>query len=159
MMLVAGIAAVSCKKDEIGGTATESMAGEWHVTADLLDASGEVAYTDPYGIGKFILSTFNTASNVPDRMFVSDNGHFWEFQVEVGIDQTAMSFSTDGMSPNLAYESNVEITGGRILPGAATTPSGMPADSIVFNVAFDDDDPSYVYRISGYRYSGFAADN
>ena len=48
--------------------------------------------------------------------------------------------------------------------GAATTPSGMPADSIVFIVTFDDDDyPEafgyYGYRVSGYRYTGFAADN
>lgn len=69
---------------------------------------------------------------------------------------------------------NITITDGKILNGAATTPSGMPADSIVFYVEFDDDyteddegNPVYVpeaygfknYRVSGYRYTGLANDD
>jgi hypothetical protein len=52
-----------------------------------------------------------------------------------------------------------------MVPKAATTPSGMPADSIVFYVQFTDDDLSYQeaygytrYKVSGYRYTGFTAD-
>ena len=69
---------------------------------------------------------------------------------------------------------NITITDGKILKGAATTPSGMPADSIVFYVEFDDDytlddegnvvyAPEYYgfknYRVSGYRYTGFTNDD
>ena len=71
---------------------------------------------------------------------------------------------------------NITITDGKILNGAATTPSGMPADSIVFYVEFDDDyspvdetmtDYEYTptlygfknYRVSGYRYTGLANDD
>ena len=66
--------------------------------------------------------------------------------------------------PKLAYDSKLTITNGKILPGAATTPSGMPADSIVFNVTFNDDtyptDYGFdSYRVAGYRYTGFTKDN
>ena len=34
---------------------------------------------------------------------------------------------------------------------------GMPNDSIVFDISFNDDDPAYgnIYRISGQKYTGF----
>ena len=36
----------SCEKDEIGGTATQSLAGEWYVVADAVDANGNIVYED-----------------------------------------------------------------------------------------------------------------
>ena len=44
---------------------------------------------------------------------------------------------------------------GKVLAGAATTPSGMPADSIVFFVNVQGDD---TYKIAGFRRTGFPAD-
>lgn len=41
--------------------------------------------------------------------------------------------------------------------GQATTPSGMPADSIICYVSFSDN-PGKEYKLSGYRRTGFAAD-
>ena len=41
--------------------------------------------------------------------------------------------------PDVENACNITITDGKIMKGAATTPSGMPADSIVFYVEFDDD--------------------
>jgi len=41
------------------------------------------------------------------------------------------------------------------LEGEATTPSGMPADSIVFFVNVQGDD---TYKIAGFRRTGFAED-
>lgn len=146
----------SCAKDPIENTATVGMAGEWYVTADVVDENGEVLYEDL--MGPFIVSTFNTAANVPTEMFVFDNYNFWEFQVQVKADPVAMTFATDGMAPNLVYESNVQITGGKITYGAAKTPSGQPADAIEFCVKFDDDDDGFTYKIHGYRYTGFTAD-
>ena len=46
---------------------------------------------------------------------------------------------------------------GEILMGQATTPSGMPADSIICYVSFSDN-PGKEYKLSGYRRTGFAAD-
>lgn len=146
----------SCAKDPIENTATVGMAGEWYVTADVVDENGEVLYEDL--MGPFIVSTFNTAANVPTEMYVYDNANFWDFQVQVKADAAAMTFATDGMASNLTYESQVQITGGKITYGAAKTPSGQPADAIEFCVKFDDDDDGFTYKIHGYRYTGFTAD-
>ena len=45
LMLVVSMVFTSCEKDEIGGTATEALAGEWYVRLDCVDASGNVVYT------------------------------------------------------------------------------------------------------------------
>jgi len=152
----------SCKKDEIGGTATESMAGEWYVTADAVDADGNIVYEDFFGLGHFHLDTYNTASNSTTQMWINDNSNFWDFKNKINIDLNAMTFQATDVQ-NEAYDSKLTITNGKILYGAATTPSGMPADSIVFNVTFNDDTyPSDYgfdsYRVAGFRYTGFTAD-
>lgn len=148
----------SCAKDPVGNTATVDMAGEWYVRADVVDENGELLYEDPYEMGYFIVSTFNTAANVPTEMYVYDNANFWEFQVPVTVNPSDKTFETKEMVPNLAYESNVQITGGKISYGTATTPSGQPADAIEFCVTFDDDDYGFIYKLHGYRYTGFTAD-
>ena len=153
----------SCQKDEIGGTETQTMAGDWYVTADAIDSAGNVVYTDFFGLGHFHLDTYNTSSNSTTEMWINDNGNFWDFKAKMNIDLKAMTFqATD--TQNEAYDSKLTITEGKILYGAATTPSGMPADSIVFKVSFNDDTyPAKYgykeYRVAGYRYTGFTKDN
>jgi len=154
----------ACEKDEIGGTATEKMAGEWFVVADAVDSEGNVVYEDAdlFGIGYFHLDTYNISSNSLTEMWINDNGNFWDFKTRININFDQMTFAAEN-ADNQAYESKVTIEDGKIILGAATTPSGMPADSIVFTVTFDDDPyPEaygyYGYRVSGYRYSGFEAD-
>ena len=39
------------------------------------------------------------------------------------------------------------------------TPHGTPADSIVFYVSFNDDEPGNKYKVSGIRYSGLTQDD
>jgi hypothetical protein len=155
----------SCQKDEIGGTATEATAGEWYVTVDGADASGNVmeGYEDLFGLGRIHMITTNTAANLPTEMIVSDLGQFWDFKVKVSCDQQAMTFQTNTTENNnmvADYEDiNVTITGGKILPQAGRQNNGSPADSIVFYVSFSDD--TYTaqlghakYKVSGVRYSG-----
>ena len=163
-MIAGGVLMTSCQKDEIGGTATQKIAGEWVVTADAASADGSIAIEDPFGLGRFNIDTYNTGKNVPTEMWVDDNGNFWEFKIVADLDYTAAIFSTKDYVPNDYYDSKVKITGGKVLYGAAKTPSGMPADSIVFYVSFDDDDyPAKYgyenYKVSGYRYTGFANDD
>ncbi len=255
----------SCEKDEIGGTATESMAGQWYVHVDAVDENGALVYSDEdlFDLGNFLLLTYNVADNKSDVMFVDDlevEGFSWSFKTKVDCDLSALTFSApesdkyvyateyDGDGEytynNFCYKArkfdaemwawykegekqynagvikkdsldkmldeyfaiaddsvsagyfvkyagkefevgqnakgeetenafNITITNGAIIKGAATTPSGMPADSIVFYVEFDDDytkddEGNLVYapeaygfknyRISGYRYTGFAKD-
>jgi hypothetical protein len=161
-IMLAGFFLTSCEKDEIGGTATESLAGEWYVTADAINADGSIWEEDLFGIGHFQIATYNTASNVSNELWVDDVENFWEFKIKTNSDAEALTFSAEN-ADNAYYDSKVTILNGKILLKAATTPSGIPADSIVFEVSFDDDTyPANYgysrYRISGYRYTGFTAD-
>lgn len=158
MMCVGGLF-TSCEKDEVGTTATEALAGEWYVTVDAVDNAGNTVATDPFGLGYTFILTYNTTANIPTEMYVSDQGNFWDYTVRVNSDINNLTFSTDGDVQNEAYDCMVNIEEGRMLPGAATTPSGTPADSIVFYVSFSDDENGFSkYKVSGYRYTGFVAD-
>ncbi len=162
LMMCAGVLLSSCEKDEIGGTSTEALAGEWYVTVDGVDESGAVIYEDPLGAGHTMLYTFNTAANVPTEMYVSDEENFWGYKVKVKSDIDALTFSTDGTVANETYDCDVTIEGGKVLLGAATTPHGTPADSIVFYVTFSDDENIPAdwskMKVSGYRYTGLVQD-
>ncbi len=164
-LLIFSLSFISCEKEEIGGTAMEKMAGEWYVTAVAIDENGDVVYEDEdlFGIGHFHLDTYNAASNTTTELWVDDHGNFWDFKVKADADLSSKTYSvTDGQ--NVSYDSKVTISNGMILNGAATTPSGAVADSIVFTVSFDDDPypAAYgysAYRIAGFRYTGLTADD
>lgn len=165
-LLLMAVCAVmtSCEKEEIGGTATQALAGEWYVTADAVDEYGNVLEEDFFGIGHFHVNTYNTAANVPNEIWVDDLGNFWEFKVKASADVNNCTFCTPDSVANVYYDCKVLIEGGKILPDAATTPHGTAADSIVFYVSFNDDTyPEEFgfakYRISGYRYTGLASDD
>lgn len=161
-MMFACLFLSSCEKDKIGGTATESLAGEWYVTSDAINADGSIWSEDFFGIGRFLISTYNTANNVSSELWVDDAKNFWEFKVKAKVDPNTLTFSVED-ADNAYSISKVTVLGGKILLDAATTPSGMPADSIIFEVSFNDDTyPGEYgfarYRISGYRYTGFTGD-
>ncbi len=163
LTMCAGLLLVSCEKDEIGGTATQALAGEWYVTVDGVDNSYNVVEQDPYGAGKTILCTYNTVANIPTEMYVDDLSNFWVYKVKVKSDIESLTFTSNGPVANEYYDCNVTIENGKVLPGAATSPHGTPADSIVFYVTFDDDPyMGYYYdklKVSGYRYTGLTSDD
>ena len=163
ILFVAATLFQSCKKDEIGGTATQQTAGEWFVTADAIKADGTLVEEDFFGIGHFLLTTYNTSENSATKMWLEDSGNFWDFKGIVNVDVNALTFSGDKVASNSGDEITFDVTNGKILKSAATTPSGMPADSIVLEIKFSDDTyPAKYgfdkYRISGYRYTGFVND-
>ena len=163
LCIFTGILLTSCKKDEIGNTATVKIAGEWVVTADVVDANGSLIEEDFFGVGEFFLMTYNTAKNVPTEFFVDDQENFWEFKIIVNLDYENATFSSNDYVDNYYYDSQVKVTKGKVSFGTAKTPSGMPADSFEFEVWFDDDPYAARYgydhfRIHGYRYTGFEAD-
>lgn len=149
---------ISCDDDtDPGGTAVEKMAGDWWVTVNVIDNGQE--YADFYGVGHILMTTYNTAANLSSEMWLDDQEHFWDFKTKVNVDYAARTFSTNGFVDNTYYASKIRITDGKILEGAAKTPSGMPADSIVYFVEFDDDTDEYLHKISGFRRTGFPADD
>lgn len=155
-------AVVACQKNPVEKTAAVDMAGDWYVTMDGY-TEGQDPYVDPFGIGSFHIITANTAANIATEMILADteDGSFWDFRCKIAADPEKLTFSATE-SQNFNYDCKVTVTDGKILKGAAKTPSGMPADSISFHILFSDD--QYVgqlwedIHIHGYRYTGFAAD-
>ena len=93
-MAVLCMAFASCEKDEVGGTATQALAGEWYVTVDAVDANGNTVLEDPFGMGKVLMNTYNTAANTSTEMWVNDNGNFWNFRIKVASDVNNLTFTT-----------------------------------------------------------------
>lgn len=163
LLFCAGL--TSCEKEDIGGTETEATAGEWYVTVDPADESGNVVegLEDIFGLGRIHVLTFNSSANTPNEMIVSDQGNFWDFKVKVSTDQNTLTFQTNTSEDNNLVEEyediNVTIADGKILPQAGRQNNGSPADSIVFYVSFSDDPYPAAYgyakyKVSGVRYSG-----
>ena len=137
------MAFTSCQKEEIGGTATESLAGEWYLTASV-DGS-------PY-YGPFHLLTYNTASNNPNEIWIDDKGNFWDFKVKGTGDINSLTFSAAN-AQNVSYDCTVNITNGKIIKNGGTQNNGSPADLLMMDVEFSDD-PGTIYHLEGVRYSG-----
>lgn len=148
-----------CEETDIepGGTAVEKMAGLWNVTWEQKNAQGE--WEDILG-GTVPLNTYNTAANVATEMWLNE-GYLLDMPLKVSTDYAARTFQMPETVLEVdentwgVPEIKLSITDGKILEGAATTPSGMPADSILFfvNVAGDD-----TYKVAGFRHTGFTED-
>lgn len=132
---------------EIGGTATEAVAGEWWTTFSVggQDLTG---YT--------LITTSNTAANVATEFLISDNAHQWDYIVKSPLNLDAQTFGGTGLQ-NLSYDITVNITNGKILENAATSTGGNVTDSIYFDAEFSDD-PGTIYSVAGYRRTGFLED-
>lgn len=149
--LLLTLAFTSCSKEEIGGTATESLAGEWYVTANMVENGSVVE--DPKGMGCFTIMTYNTSANNPSEIWVDDNGNFWDFKVKAQADASALTFSAAG-AQNQKYDCQVTITNAKITKGGGVQNNGSKADYITMDVVFSDDEDQVVYRLEGVRYSG-----
>ena len=83
----------SCDNEtEPGGTAVEKMAGDWWVTATVMQNGNEVGDS---GVGHFQMYTYNTAANVPTEMWLEDGGNFRNYKVRVNVDYNARTFTTN----------------------------------------------------------------
>lgn len=138
-----------------GGTAVEEMAGEWVVTVDAVDANGATLYEDPYGLGQITISTYNTAANTDNEMWLNDNGYFWNFTFKVTTNYGAKTFSANNVPYDAAGTGNAIVTDGKVLLDAAKNRHGKPNDSIDFKISFSDDSNGLTYHVHGQRYTGF----
>jgi hypothetical protein len=148
----------ACEKEdpEIENTATYPVSGEWWVTYQVRNAEGQL---EDIGGGYYPFLTYNTSSNRPDSIWVSDAHSFWDFQVKAGLDLTNRSFAVNE-GQNVAYDSKVRIANGKVLVGSGVSTSGVATDSLYLEVAFDDDEEPFgtTYIVSGHRRTGFLED-
>ncbi len=186
LSLALGLLFTSCAKDDIGMTATEPLAGQWQVTIDAVLLDGTVE-EDFYGVGTSYVWTYNTSANTADEMWVSDQGYFWSYSVKVPCSVSGLTFGSSDWLDNYDYDSQVYINNGQIIYDGTTTPSGVAADYIYFELKFNDDyygDQDTVdyyndyynyyygtegveyfslivdyYVVHGFRWTGFTADD
>lgn len=145
----------SCQKDEVPMTSTVDLAGEWMVTAYV----GDEAIAGP-----FMVLTYNTNTDDGQELWLNELGNFWNpaLLVKVPCKVGDKTFGSDKSLKNLnanpdGTDFTVVVKNGKVVFGGATTPSGMPADAIEYQVEYSDD-PGTVYTFKGYRRTGFTAD-
>ena len=166
LALVMGLGFASCstETDEpAGGTKVEKMAGHWVVNTDLIDGTDTIpnVYAD-YGIVDWDMTTYNTANDDKDLMWLSDNNNFWGYTLKVPIDLDAMTFAVkDGFiyededEDGNPIDINCTISNGKIIENGGLNVNGKPTDAIEYDITFDDDGYGFVYHVHGVRYAGF----
>lgn len=141
---------ISCDRVEdsnVGGTSMQELSGDWFVTTSL-NGTKVLDYKK--------ISTYNSALDNGKEFWIDDHGGIWDFKVKSGANPSSFTFSGNNLQ-NENYDIKVNITNGKILKGAAKTTGGNKADSIVFDAEFSDD-PGTLYRIAGYKRTGFIED-
>jgi hypothetical protein len=151
----------ACQEDpDIWDSSTVALDGNWYVTYDH-----ESYGNDPFGVGYTPLYTYNTAADNGQEIWLSDDDNFWSYKVRIPGNPEAGTFgSTDVVTSVVdGYEIQVKIENGQIFPDAVKLPSGVMADSIYFEVWFEDlEDATGIANdklmVSGYRQTGFTED-
>lgn len=151
----------SCKEDiDIWDSQVVDLAGDWYVSYDH-----SVYGPDAFGVGLTAIHTFNTAADDGTEMWLTDDAHFWDYKVKVPVDLGTLTFGTTDtlVSVVTGYEIKVIVNNGKIIQEAALLPSGVMADSIHYEIWFEDLEgatgiASDTLFVSGYRKTGFKED-
>ena len=153
----------SCdKKEEFVNeeSAVVEMAGEWYVHYDHPEFGA-----DPFGAGYTSLITYNSSADNGTDFWINDNGNFWTYQVKIPVDVTALTFGSLDTVINAidGYDIKVIVRNGKIIKDISTRPSGFVADSIYFELWFEDlIDATGIEGdhliVSGYRRTGYLED-
>ena len=166
LVILTGALFASCEKEEIGGTATQSLAGDWVCTVYLGSVTDEgTDWTAIYGLD---LLTYNTSANVSNELWLNDSKSFWGTLCKVNCNAGALTFGVkDSIYTDLYYEVGQKIWGGKVTPKGAVGPTGAKVDKIEYYIQFEDDqddngDPDpfgTTYYVVGYRRTGFDQGN
>lgn len=175
ILSVAALLMGSCSPytdEEPGGVAVQDLCGTWTVTieASVSEYQGSVDlglknkseldavsdWADLHGVEKTYLRTYNTANNDNDSLWFDDDA-FWGEKFKIPVNYSTLTFSADSIESATGSGCKAVIRYGQVLKGAATTPRGVKADSIIAYV-FYNDGYDLTYKFSGYRYTGYSAD-
>lgn len=150
------------KKDDFENenSKTVDVAGDWFV-----QHNHHVYGSDPFGFGITNALTFNTSSDISDSIWLSDEGHAWDYKVKVPCDVAKLTFGGADTAINSVsgYPIKVVVRNGKILKAASLQPSGTMADSIYYEIWFEDLDAETgidhdTLIVSGFRRTGFVED-
>ena len=151
------LALSSCKKEEAGGTAVQSLANEWYVQVTQIDAATG-AVIDDTDKGYYTLSTYNTADNSPTVMWVDDSESYWGLKTKVNVDLASKSFSVTN-AEELYNGVTVTIQNGKVVTDGAVGPASKAVtDAISYDALFSDN-PGVILRFKGYGRTRFPEDD
>ena len=119
------------------------VSGEWWVTYKFDFGSG---LDDWYGVGYTRLQTFNTSANNADSVWITDDGHFWDYKVKAGLNMGQKTFAVD-QGIDLIWDDTTSISNGQII-------ERVDGDSIYMEIVWASD-PTTTYICSGRRVKGF----
>lgn len=152
----------SCEQEEIdpGKVESNAMSGEWFVLYNH-PTFGE----DPFQVGYTSLITSSTASESTTEVIITDESNFWDYRVKCTFDAATKTFGSDDTLFNYisGYEIKVLVRNGKIIEDVVELESGLMADSIYFEIWFEDlidatAIPDDMLMVSGYRRTGFLED-
>ncbi|TLX72649.1 hypothetical protein E9993_17585 [Labilibacter sediminis] len=158
---------VSCDEKEKYvqiNSSTVEASGEYYVRYDQ-EKLGE----DPFGAGFNKIIAFNTSVDNGKEIWIADEGHFWDYKVKIPVNLDNLTFGSADTVINVVedYEIKVIVNNGKIIHNVVELPSGVKADSIYFELWFEDlqdvgggayFDEDDVFTVAGYRKSGFLED-
>lgn len=157
------LAIMGCdKKDDFVNeqSGVVELAGEWYVHYDH-----PVYGADPFGYGYTSIITYNTSADDGKEIWISDQGNFWTYQVKIPANVTSLSFGSQDTVINHidGYDIKVLVRNGKIIKNASKRQSGAIADSIYFELWFEDLEGSTeiandTLLVSGFRRTGFLED-
>lgn len=127
------------------------LAGEWYVTYT-------VGGVDIYNFGYSTMMTYNTAAADGKQIWVTDLGHFWDYEAKVNANPEGGTFGQPDSLQNQAYDIKMIVKDGKVIPEGGKSKTGVVVDSISFVVEFADD-PGTEYVCSGHRRTGFEEDD
>ncbi len=141
-------------------SSTAELDGNWYVKYNHA-TYGE----DPFNVGYTPLYTYNTATDNGQEIWLSDEANFWDYKVRIAANPGGLSFGSSAEVTSIVdgYEIKVIIENGKIIKNAVELPSGVMADSIYFEVWFEDLAESTEIEndrllVGGYRVTGFPED-
>lgn len=150
----------SCKKDEDpGGTAVQTMANEWFVQVQTVNAStgAVIKAFNTYSP----VSTYNTSDNSSVLMWLNMTAtekNVIGFNAKVNVDLGAKSFNL-ASGDDIRNSRKITVKNGKVIVDGAVGPvSKAVTDAISFEVTVDSD-PSVIYQVKGYGRTRFTEDD
>jgi hypothetical protein len=151
------LALSSCKKEEVGGTAVQSLANEWYVQVTQIDAATG-AILDDTDDSYYTISTYNTSDNSPTSMWIDDSESHFGLKAKVNVDLGNKSFSVTN-ADELYTGDKVTITNGKVITDGAVGPaSKAKTDAISFDLSYASE-AGVILRYKGYGRTRFVEDD
>lgn len=82
---------------EIWESSTDKLDGNWYVSYDH-SQYGE----DPFGVGLTLVHTYNTAADNGQEIWLTDEGHFWDYKVKLPANPGDLTFGSEQEINNIA---------------------------------------------------------